>query len=50
MTTKLFSQQEAFFLHRPDGFSAELQRNLLAIDRDGLGLQVWLPNALSVAL
>lgn len=50
MTAKLFSQQEAFFLHCSNGFSAEFQRNLLAIDRDGLGLQIWLPNALGVAL
>lgn len=50
MTTKLFSQKKAFFLHCPDRFSAELQRNFLAVDSDGLGLQVRLPNTLGVAL
>ncbi len=47
---KLFDQQEAFFLHCPYGFSAEFQRQLLAVDRNPLGLQIWLPNSLGMAL
>lgn len=48
--SSLFSSQEAFFLQCPDGFGAYFKRNFLAIDCDGFGLQIRLPNTLGVAL
>ena len=44
------SCQQAFFLHRADGFGAELEGYLFAVNNECFGLKIWLPNALGVAL
>ena len=41
---------QAFFLHGADSLGADLQGDLLAIDDQGLLLQVRLPDLLGVAL
>lgn len=48
--TKLLSSQQAFFLHRPDSFGAELEPDLFTINCHGFGLQIRLPNLVGVAL
>ena len=45
-----FGADEALFLEGAQGLGAYLERDLLAIYNNGLGLQVWLPNLLGVAL
>jgi hypothetical protein len=42
--------EKTFFLHGADGLGAEFQRNFFAIDNHSLGLEVWLPDFLGVAL
>mgnify|MGYP003594175171 CR=1 FL=1 len=41
---------KAFFLEGADRLGANLELDLLAIDYDGLLLEVWLPDLLGVAL
>jgi hypothetical protein len=41
---------EALLLQRADSLGAYLEGNLLAIDHNGLGLKIRLPNLLGVAL
>ena len=41
---------EAFFLQGADGLGADLELHLLAVNNNGLGLEVWLPDFLGVAL
>lgn len=42
--------QETLFLQGADSLGAELHLDLLAIDDDGLGLKIWLPDFLGMAL
>jgi hypothetical protein len=44
------SSDETLFLKRTNGLGADFHRNLVAIDDYGLGLEVWLPDFLGVAL
>jgi hypothetical protein len=41
---------DAFFLEGTNGLGADFQADLLAVDNDGFGLEIWLPDFLGVAL
>lgn len=50
MPTNRLGVNKTLFLEGAKGLGADLEFDLLAIDDDGFGLQVWLPNFLGVAL
>lgn len=47
---RLGCSDDALFLQGTDSLGTELHANFLAVDNQGLDLEIWLPNLLGVAL